>query len=71
MMKLIYLAKAVSYRLYGTFATFLISLIFTHQASIAGAIALTEFVAKVIFYYLHEEIWDRIEKKFFGGGDHE
>ena len=56
------LLKSISYRFYGTFATFLISYLITGKVNIAGVIASAEFFAKIFFYFLHEKIWEKIEK---------
>jgi len=64
------LIKALSYRILATFTTFVISYIVfrrytekTIEDSIGNAtlIAGVEFVAKIIFYYLHERLWTNIK----------
>jgi uncharacterized membrane protein len=57
------LAKAVSWRIAGSLDTLVLSLIFTGSLKLAGSIAGTEMVTKVILYYLHERAWARL-----GGG---
>jgi uncharacterized membrane protein len=54
------LAKAVSWRLTGTIDTFVISFIITGRVSLAGSIAGTELLTKILLYYLHERVWSRI-----------
>ena len=54
------LAKAVSWRLTGTFDTFVISFLVTGKPAIAGSIAATELLTKIALYYGHERIWARI-----------
>ena len=49
--------KAVSWRTLGTLDTFAISWFMTSRPEIAGSIALTEIVTKIVWYYLHELIW--------------
>ena len=51
------LAKAVSWRLTGSLDTFIISFILTGRAGVAGSIAGTELVTKILLYYFHERIW--------------
>jgi sulfate adenylyltransferase large subunit len=51
------LAKAVSWRLTGTLDTFIISFFVTGSKGLAGAIAGTEIVTKIIIYYFHERLW--------------
>ena len=52
--------KAVSWRLTGTLATFVIGIIVTGKPSIAGSIAATEFFTKIALYYGHERLWAAI-----------
>jgi uncharacterized membrane protein len=54
------LAKAVSWRLTGTIDTFVISFIITGRVSLAGSIAGTELLTKILLYYLHERVWSQI-----------
>jgi uncharacterized membrane protein len=49
--------KAVSWRTLGTLDTFVISWFMTGRMEIAGSIAATEIVTKIVWYYLHERIW--------------
>ena len=50
-------AKAVSWRTVGTVDTFAISWLITGTAALAGGIAATEVVTKVVLFYLHERAW--------------
>ena len=54
------LAKAVSWRVTGSIDTILLSWFFTGSLSTAAAIGLTEVVTKMVLYYLHERMWNRI-----------
>lgn len=54
------LAKAISWRVTGTIDTFIISWIITGQALLASGIALTEILTKIILFWAHERIWNRI-----------
>lgn len=49
--------KAVSWRILGTLDTFAISWFMTGRPEIAGSIAGTEIITKILWYYLHERIW--------------
>jgi uncharacterized membrane protein len=40
--------------------TLALSFIFTGNLKIAGSIAATEVITKMILYYLHERAWSRI-----------
>jgi len=51
------LAKAVSWRAVGTLDTFIWSLLVTHRAESAGAIASLEIFTKIGLFYLHERLW--------------
>ena len=54
------LAKAVSWRITGSIDTFIISWIITGQALIASGIAFTELLTKIVLYWFHERVWNRI-----------
>jgi uncharacterized membrane protein len=51
------IAKAVSWRITGSIDTFVLALLFTGSGALAGSIAGTEIVTKIIIYYLHERVW--------------
>jgi uncharacterized membrane protein len=53
-------AKAVSWRLLGSIDTFVLSLIFTGSLRLAGSIAVTEMLTKMVLYYAHERVWSAI-----------
>ena len=52
--------KAVSWRVLGSIDTFLLSLIFSGSAKMAGAIAGTEVFTKIILFYFHERAWSLV-----------
>ena len=54
------LAKAVSWRFVGSLDTFVLSLIFTHNARYAVSIASAEALTKIALYYVHERAWRRV-----------
>ena len=54
------IAKAISWRATGTLDTFLISWLITGKPLLAGGIAATEVMTKVVLFYLHERAWTRI-----------
>jgi len=54
------LAKALSWRVTGSLDTILLSWFFIGDWSVAAAIGLTEVVTKMILFYGHERIWNRI-----------
>ena len=51
------LAKAITWRATGTLDTFVISYIITGQLVLAGSIAGTELLTKIVLYYGHERVW--------------
>lgn len=53
--------KAVTWRMLGSVDTFMLSYFFTGRAGVAGAIASTEVVTKIILYYFHERVWSMSE----------
>ena len=55
------LAKAISWRITGTIDTFLISWLITGQILLASGIALTEIMTKVVLFWLHERVWNKIK----------
>ena len=52
-----HIAKAISYRMLGTFQTCLISYFFTGNFWVAGGIGVTEICIQPIIYFLHERVW--------------
>jgi uncharacterized membrane protein len=54
------IAKAVSWRMTGSLDTFLISWFVTGRTDVAGSIAGTELLTKVLLYYFHERFWAAI-----------
>lgn len=54
------LAKAVSWRVTGTIDTFLIAWLITGQALIASGIAFTEIMTKIVLFWGHERVWNRV-----------
>jgi uncharacterized membrane protein len=51
------LVKAVSWRATGSIDTFLVAFVITSSPKIAGSVAVTEIVTKILIYYLHERVW--------------
>lgn len=52
--------KALSWRLTGTMDTIIISWLITGQLKFAVTIGFVELFTKVLLYYLHERIWNRL-----------
>jgi uncharacterized membrane protein len=49
--------KAVSWRALGSIDTFVLGWFFTGHVGVAGAIASTEVLTKIVLYYFHERAW--------------
>ena len=49
--------KAVSWRATGSLDTFVVTFVITGSTKIAGSVAVTEIVTKILIYYLHERMW--------------
>jgi len=54
------LLKAISWRLLGTITTILIIYLFFGKLKLATIAGLFEFTTKIILYFVHERIWNRI-----------
>jgi uncharacterized membrane protein len=54
------IVKAISWRLTGTLDTIVISFIITGKIKVALSIGVIEVFTKIIWYYAHERLWDRI-----------
>ncbi|MEP6572357.1 MAG: adenylyl-sulfate kinase [Gemmatimonadota bacterium] len=54
------LVKAVSWRIMGTMATAALVFIFTHKFALALWVGALEFFSKIILFWMHERIWDRV-----------
>ena len=50
-------AKAISWRILGSLDTMLLAYLFTGSMVVAGSIATTESLTKIVLYYLHERAW--------------
>jgi sulfate adenylyltransferase subunit 1 (EFTu-like GTPase family)/uncharacterized membrane protein len=49
--------KAVSWRATGSLDTFVVTFVISGSTKLAGSVALTEILTKVLIYYGHERIW--------------
>lgn len=55
------LAKTISWRITATLTTTIIVYILTGQIDTAIEVGLLEMIAKLMFYYVHERLWDKIK----------
>ena len=53
--------KAISWRVWATLTTIALVFLFTGRWKIAAAIGGVEVIAKLILYFIHERVWDRIK----------
>lgn len=54
------IAKAISWRVTGTIDTIILSWLFTGSIGTALSIGFTEVATKMLLYYVHERVWNRI-----------
>jgi len=54
------LVKTVSWRLTGSFSTFLITYLISGNFAIASSVALVQITANTILYFIHERLWNRV-----------
>jgi sulfate adenylyltransferase large subunit len=50
-------AKAVSWRATGSIDTFVVTFVISGSTKLAGSVAVTEIMTKILIYYFHERIW--------------
>lgn len=55
------LVKAISWRVTGTCDTILIAWLITGQVKAALGIGFVELFTKILLYYVHERIWNRLD----------
>jgi len=55
------IVKAISWRVVGTLDTLIVSYLLTGEIALATSIASIDFVTKMILYFFHERIWNRIK----------
>ena len=53
--------KALSWRLIGTLDTLIVSYVLTGEIGLATSIASIDFITKLILYFFHERIWNKIK----------
>jgi len=52
--------KAIAWRAVATLTTMAVVFVFTRRVALAVQIGAVEVVAKIVFYYLHERVWNVI-----------
>ena len=53
--------KTLSWRITGTLDTIIVSFFITGEISFALSIGAIEFFTKMILYFIHERLWNRIK----------
>ena len=53
------LAKSVTWRLFATLDTFVVSVLVTGSPKWAGSIVSVELITKMTLYFVHERVWAR------------
>lgn len=54
------ISKGVSWRIVATLTTVILVFIFTGSVAVSLKLGAIEALAKIIFYYLHERVWNKI-----------
>ncbi|MGB0423928.1 MAG: DUF2061 domain-containing protein [Flavobacteriales bacterium] len=54
------LLKTISWRIIGTIDTVVISYLLTGTLSVALSIGAVEVVSKMLLYFIHERVWERL-----------
>jgi len=52
--------KSLSYRIFGTVTSWAVVYVITGKGSLATLIAIWETTIKVVVYYIHERVWNKI-----------
>lgn len=55
------LVKTISWRVFGTVATIVISYVITGTLALAFSIGVIELISKLVLYYFHERTWNKIK----------
>ncbi|MAH33572.1 hypothetical protein CL615_04245 [archaeon] len=53
--------KAISWRILATLTTMALVFIFTGKMLLSLTIGFFEVISKIIFYYIHERLWNKIK----------
>ena len=55
------IVKALSWRIVGTVDTLIVSYILTGKIALAASIASVDFLTKLVLYFFHERVWNKIK----------
>ena len=53
--------KTISWRITGSFSTFVISYLVLGSFLVAGSIATLQVIVNTLLYYIHERVWNQIQ----------
>ncbi len=53
--------KTISWRVTGTIDTFIVSYVVTGRIGLAASISAVEVFTKLMLYYLHERVWNKVK----------
>lgn len=54
------LLKSISWRFFGTLVSFIVIYEATHKGKLAFIVSGIELVVKIVLYYVHERIWNKV-----------
>ncbi|MHB1687397.1 MAG: DUF2061 domain-containing protein [Ignavibacteriaceae bacterium] len=54
------IVKAISWRIFGSIDTIIVSLLITRSYKLAISIGFVEVFTKMLLYYFHERLWNRV-----------
>jgi uncharacterized membrane protein len=54
------LAKSISWRILAAFITGCVALVMTHQLEFAAKIGIIDTTVKLLIYFLHERVWNKV-----------
>jgi uncharacterized membrane protein len=55
------IAKALSWRIVGTVDTLVVSYVLSGEIALAASIASVDFLTKLILYFFHERVWNKVK----------
>ena len=54
------IAKAISWRIVATCTTIVLVFIYTGNLVVSTGVGVLELLSKIVIYYIHERIWNRL-----------
>jgi len=54
------ITKTITFRIIASITTIILILILTGNLALAGIIGALDVISKLIIYYIHERMWDKI-----------